>query len=231
MLKRIVLAIVFLAISSPSLLYAESKNDKLDPKVVINNILNEDPFPHKKTSTRWTLDIDTENLFKDDNENTVLPDYLIAMIAVIGKYILWILLTILLFILYLNRKLFHFENILFSRRNKLSTEEPVVSRHKDNSTEDILKDVTNYIQNNDYRKAVALLYSGIITYLNKNYFIVPCSLTETEMLSEKNKIHNNNLEGLIKKVLEMRILIAFRNRNLDKKELEEVLMLWEKVIK
>ncbi|MCK4709967.1 MAG: hypothetical protein KAU21_15210, partial [Gammaproteobacteria bacterium] len=207
MLKIIIILILITVNALPA--YADMSNS--DPKETITVILKHDPFPHEKSSTRWTLDVDMDKLLTDKDEDITIPEYLISLIAIIGKYILWIVLMILLFVLYLNRKLFHFENLTFSRKNKQLPDDPVVSKRKNTQTDDVLDDVKQYLQSNEYRKAVALLYSGLITYLINNNFNISDSLTESEILLEKNNLKNKVLNELVEKVINLRIIIAFQH--------------------
>jgi len=208
---------------------AEINNSESHPKNIVSEIVKHDPFPHKVTKTRWTLDIDNKLDLEKDNESSEIAKYIIVFISAIAEYILWILLAAGVLLVYLNRKLFLFENIksLGIKRKALSIE---TKKHESLiNFDNILTDVQDLYDQGQARESVKLLYNAFIKKINDMQIDVSANLTEKEVYTIISNHSQIMLTQLTAKLIYLRNKTAYQQKTFDRDELVSVCTQWKEV--
>jgi len=197
--------------------------DKEEVKTVIQEISNSDPFPEKKTETRWIIDIENEFDLSDKSESNTLPIELIQLIALLSEYFLWLVLVLLLFILYINRDLLNVKQ-LFRKKQEKETQIHLFDKTGSDSHDiDFTKQFEHLYQNKKYRQLVSFAYK---TFLN-NSIEVPVVATENDVLKFHDKV-NTNTHQLVLFLTSLRVKSAYRHIELTESEINQLLELWER---
>lgn len=213
----------------PYNVHAEIANNQSHPKNIVSEIVKHDPFPHKETKKRWTIDIENSFDLDKDSEPNEIAKYIIVMIAAVMEYILWILLAIAVVLIYLNRKLFLFENIksfrLKSKKltTKTKTHEPSIM------FDNILTDVQKLYDQGQVRDSIRLLYNAFIKKINDMDIDVSTSLTEKEVYSLISTHSQSMLPQLAAKLIYLRSKTAYQQKTFSKDELNSVCSQWKQV--
>jgi len=220
----IILSLVLLTVSDVNLVSAANDSDKEDIKLVIENIVNNEPFPVKVTDTRWVIDIDNELDTSDDKDSYQLPEQLIHLIAAFSKYILWLVLIILVVLAYFNRHLLNIEKI-FS--NKFVNKIQVTQIDEDTETvslKDVMVNLNKLLTHKEYRRLTSLLYQTSIKTLDG----VNLFTTETD-IKDQLVGTDNELEEFFELLIGLRNKIAYRHIDIEGKDIDRLVTMWKKI--
>lgn len=226
-MQKLFLSIFIILVSNS--INAETSNSELHPKTIVSEIVKHDPFPHKETKTRWTLDKDNSLDLEKDNETNEIAKHIIVFIAAISEYILWILIVAGVILVYINRKLFLFENIKSLKFNRkppsIQTEQHEASINIDN----ILSDAQDLYDQGKTRESVKLLYNAFIKQVNDMQINVSANLTEKEIYTIILNLDQSILTQLTEKIINLRNKTAYQKKSFDRNDLISVCTQWAEV--
>lgn len=208
---------------------AEISDNSIHPKIIVTEIVKHDPFPHKKTKTRWTLDIDNNFDLKEESKSNQIAEYIIVIMAAIAEYILWFLLALGILLIYLNRKLFLFENIKTFQLRKKTLKTKTLPNEQQLIVDNVLSKAQDLYDQGQMRESIKLLYNTFIKKINDMEVNVSTSLTEKEVFSVVSNQSQTLLTQLAEKLINLRSKTAYQQKVFSKDELNSVCMQWQEV--
>lgn len=219
---------IFIILVSNSI-NAETGNSELHPKTIVSEIVKHDPFPHKETKTRWILDKDNSLDLEKDNKTNEIAKHIIVFIAAISEYVLWILIIAGVILVYINRKLFLFENIKAIKFNRkpplIQTKQHEVSINLDT----ILNDAQDLYDQGKTRESVKLLYNAFIKQVNEMQINLSANLTEKEVYTIILTHDQTVLMQLTEKLINLRNKTAYQQKSFKRNDLMTVCTQWAEV--
>jgi len=218
--------LVFIILYMPLFCYAQADDVFPVPSEIAKEIIKHDPFPHKITKTRWTINIDKDLDIKKETESNALAKYIIVLIASIFEYILWLLAVILIVFVYLNRTLFSVESLksLTLKKAPVSTRDIKTTASQINNN--ILYDIEKLYEKGQLRDAVALMYESFLSIIAESIAQITDNLTEKEVYSLVSTLP---VQQLAASIIHLRNKTAYQQKSFDKTELLKVLNQWRQV--
>lgn len=209
--------------------FAGELTQKKSAKEVINQIMLQNDFKTEEKDYHWVLKNLDNNEDQEVNETWVIPEEIIQAMAYYAKYILWLILLIVFYLVYKNRYLFTFSKITLYQEQHITPNIHSTTVAPDTISNPLPQFQALYTTNNQ-RAAFSLLYRWIITFVHQKTGI---QITQGQIepeIQNLSEAFEASTAGFIVLAVNKWEDIAYHNGHVTKDEYLFLCQQWEEIL-